>query len=352
MHFSFSLTTRVLLALVLALPLFTQAAPAEPPKTLQFNSFEKAREMARRLEVQHGIPSQNTLDLLSQAQFLPRVVQAVKPPAAPNVRNWDTYRSRFVENYRIKNGILFWQNNAQSLQAAQQQYGIPAEVIVAIIGIETIYGQHTGNYRVIDSLATLGFAYPKGQRDRSEFFLKELESFLALCNNSQLDALEVKGSYAGAIGLGQFMPSSWAAFAVDGDKDGLIDLFHSTADAIFSVANFLKVHGWETGKAMLVPVEVEFTDNLAQLLAPDIVPTFTAETLEQKGLKLKGKVLPLEKLALIELVRGDNPSSYVVGGQNFYAVTRYNKSSFYATAVLELAQALALNRSLSTDSLN
>ncbi len=156
----------------------------------------------------------------------------------------------------------------------------------------------------------------------------------------------MKGSYAGAIGLGQFMPSSWTAFAVDGDADGIVDLFHSRRDAIFSVANFLKVHGWETGKATRVLVDIEHADNLQELLAPDIVPTFTPAAMQQKGVKLNGETQPDEKLALIELVRGDGEPAFVAGGHNFYVVTRYNRSSFYANAVLELSEALKLRREM------
>ena len=190
----------------------------------------------------------------------------------------------------------------------------------------------------MDSLSTLAFAYPEGQKDRSDFFLSELEAFIALCNKTHLDALDVKGSYAGAIGLGQFMPSSWTRFAVDGDSDGVVDLFHSNRDAIFSVANFLKVHGWEAGKATRVQVDIEHADNLTELLAPDIVPTFTPAVMQEKGVKLKNKTLPDEKFALIELVRGEDEPAFVAGGQNFFVVTRYNRSSFYANAVLELSE--------------
>lgn len=296
--------------------------------------------MAERLHARAGIPVAETLALLGQAQLLPGVIQAVKPPKSKAVRNWDTYRRRFVEPFRIRKGIEFWNANADVLKQAHALYGVPEEVIVAVIGVETIYGQHTGNYRVLDSLATLAFAYPAGQKDRSAFFLSELEAFIALCHQTHLDALEVKGSYAGAIGLGQFMPSSWTNFAVDGDADGIVDLFHSRKDAIYSVANFLKVHGWEPGKATRIPIEIEHADNLAELLAPDIVPTFTPAVMQIKGVKLKGPALPDEKLALIELVRGEAEPTFVAGGQNFFVVTRYNRSSFYANAVLELSEAL------------
>jgi membrane-bound lytic murein transglycosylase B len=303
-----------------------------------------AIELAAKLATEKKIPVERTLDILSQAEFIPSVVNAVRPPKTPTVKNWDVYRSRFVEPIRIRKGLKFWSENEVTLQDAERKFGVPQEVIVAIIGVETIYGEHIGNFRVLDALATLGFDYPQGQRDRSEFFRAELAAFIDLCENTHLDALIVKGSYAGAIGLGQFMPSSWQQFAVDGDENGIVDLFNSRRDAIFSVANFLKVHGWKPGAATLVPVEFREHVDLPTLLAPDILPTFLPETMTQLGLKLGKPVLTEEKLALVELVRGEKPSTYVVGGQNFYAVTRYNRSSFYATSVLQLAEELRSRR--------
>ncbi|MDP2379647.1 MAG: lytic murein transglycosylase B [Pseudohongiella sp.] len=331
-------------SILISTALCTQAVQAEDTNRVNFADNVQAKAMAQRLQEKEGIAVADTLALLQKAELLPQVVQAVKPPKTRGVRNWDTYRNRFVEPYRIRKGVEFWNENAGILKEAEARYGVPQEVIVAIIGVETIYGQHIGNYRVLDSLATLAFAYPEGQKDRSEFFLNELEAFIALCNKTHLDALEAKGSYAGAIGLGQFMPSSWIAYAVDGDADGIVDLFNSRKDAIFSVANFLKVHGWETGKATRVLVDIQHADNLTELLAPDIVPTFTPAVLHEKGVKLTGQALPDEKLALIELVRGEAETAYVAGGQNFYVVTRYNRSSFYANAVLELSEALRLRK--------
>ncbi|WP_334118693.1 lytic murein transglycosylase B [Limnobacter sp.] len=333
-------------SILISTALCTQAAQAEDTNRVNFADNAQAMAMAKRLQEKEGISVADTLALLQKAALLPQVVQAVRPPKTKGVRNWDTYRSRFVEPYRIRKGVEFWNENAGILKEAEAKYGVPQEVIVAIIGVETIYGQHIGNYRVLDSLATLAFAYPEGQKDRSEFFLSELEAFIALCNKTHLDALEVKGSYAGAIGLGQFMPSSWTAYAVDGDADGIVDLFNSRTDAIFSVANFLKVHGWETGKATRVLVNIQHADNLTELLAPDIVPTFAPAVMQEKGVKLNGNALPDEKLALIELVRGEAEPAFVAGGQNFYVVTRYNRSSFYANAVLELSEALKLRRDM------
>lgn len=323
---------------------FTLAFASPQALANGYEQLPKAQELAQKLRAEHGLPVSYTLSILAQAEQLPKVIEAVKPPKKKSVRNWDNYRSRFVEPYRIDKGTEFWNENEAILLQAQEKFGIPANVIVAIIGVETIYGRHTGRDRVLDALATLAFDYPKGQRDRSDFFLQELGAFIVLCEKTHLDATTVKGSYAGAIGLGQFMPSSWQAYAVDGDGDGVIDLMNSTDDAIFSVANFLKVHGWQTGQSMLVPVEIKSRQHLNTLLEPDIIPTFTPSEMIQKGLELKRATLKDEKLALIKLVRGNDKPAYVVGGQNFYVVTRYNRSSFYATAVLELAEALQTRR--------
>jgi membrane-bound lytic murein transglycosylase B len=316
-------------------------AQAKPQAATQFDA-NQLEAFARSTESTWGLPSAQVQALLQQAQYQASVVQAVRPPKSPTVRNWDTYRARFVEPIRTRKGVQFWLRHEAALKQAESLYGVPQAVVVAIIGVETIYGEHTGNFRVLDSLATLGFAYPKGQKDRSEFFQKELGAFMRLCQVAGLDPLEIKGSFAGAIGLGQFMPSSWLNFAVDGDNNGHIDLFHSPTDAIHSVANFLKVHGWQTGKAGRVVAHLQEHADLRTLLEPDILPTFTSSTLETLGVQLAGSTQADEKLALVELVRGENPSTYVVGGQNFYAVTRYNRSAFYANAVLELAEQLQL----------
>lgn len=330
------IATKVTLALAMALP---ASSPALAQST-DYSQDPRAIEMANKLEKENGIPTSRTLSLLAQAKQLPRVIEAVKPAKTKSVKDWDKYRSRFVEPYRIEKGTQFWKENETTLREAQSKFGVPAEVIVGIIGVETIYGRHIGKDRVLDALATLSFDYPTGQRDRSGFFMSELAAFIVLTENTHLDATSVMGSYAGAIGLGQFMPSSWQAYAVDGDGDGIIDLFNSNKDAIFSVANFLKQHGWATGRSLLTPVTIKSRENLAVLLEPDIVPTFSPREMIDKGLKLKRKVLEEEKLALIELVRGEKSPTYVVGGQNFFVVTRYNRSSFYATAVLELAEAI------------
>jgi membrane-bound lytic murein transglycosylase B len=212
-----------------------------------------------------------------------------------------------------------------------------------VIGVESIYGRHMGTFRVIDALATLSFDFPSGRRDRSAFFRDELEQFFVMAHSEGLDPLAPKGSYAGAMGMGQFMPSSWNKFAVDFDGDGRIDMNHSPADAIGSVAHFLAEAGWQRGQPTryVVSPPVDSVDRAA-LLGPDILPTFTAQEFAARGAVLEPAGQAHEgKLALVELQNGDAAPSYVAGTANFYAVTRYNWSSYYALAVIELGETIA-----------
>jgi membrane-bound lytic murein transglycosylase B len=256
------------------------------------------------------------------------------------------YRSRFVEPARIRAGVKFWQDNRATLERAEQQTGVPAAIVVGIIGVETIYGQQTGNYRVMDALCTLAFDFPAQHprsKDRTAFFLSELEAFLSLTHRTATDPLALRGSYAGAMGLPQFMPSSWNKYAVDFDGDGHIDLFHSTADVIGSVANYFKAFGWQTGMPTHYPVRLTAQGaDKAALLAPDILPTFAAADMMLKGAELDSAALQhTGPLALVELQDGEGPSLYLAGTENFYTITRYNWSSYYALAVIELGQEVA-----------
>lgn len=330
----FATLKRLLLASLMILNIGTTYAKS-------YAEHPQAKILAEQLEKEHNIAQTKTLRLLADAKKISKVIHLYTPKETKKRKSdWDRYKKQFVEPYRIEQGIQFWRENKQTLEEAELRFGVPASVIVAIIGVETLYGKHMGTDRVLDALATLSFDFPSGGRDRSPFFFKELGAFIVLTEQSNLDATQIKGSYAGAMGYGQFMPTSWQAYAVDGDNDGKIDLLSNRKDAIFSVANFLKQHGWRTGHAMLIPVEFKNQEHLKTLLAPDIVPTFTSQQMENKGLDLKQKTLENEKLALIELVRGDKQPTYYVGGQNFFVVTRYNRSSFYATAVLKLAETI------------
>jgi len=292
---------------------------------------------------------------LGQARFMPGVVKAVTPPPVGVAKNWQAYRSNFIEPRRIQAGVAFWQTHRATLQRAERETGVPAEIIAGIIGVETFYGQQTGNLRVLDALATLAFDFPASHpraAERSAYFKNELEQFLSLMHRTGRDPLGIKGSYAGAMGWPQFMPSSWVKYAVDFDGDGTVDLFGSPADAIGSVANYFKAYGWQSGLPTHFPLSFDAaTLKLDTLMAPDILPTFSVASFQANGVVLSGEALKhTGKLALIELQSGDAPASYVAGTDNFYTITRYNWSSYYAMAVIELGQAVRLATGLQDSS--
>jgi len=299
-------------------------------------------EVAERLQ----IDPQWLQKHLGQARRLPSVEKLVLPPSSPAAKNWAAYRARFIEPQRIQAGLRFWQTHRAALDRAEREFGVPASVVVAIIGVETFYGQYTGNYRVLDALATLAFHFPTSHpraAARESFFKGELEQFLALTWRSGTNPMGIRGSYAGAMGLPQFMPSSWVQFAVDFDGDGRIDLFGSPSDAIGSVANYFKAYQWRTGMPTHYPVTLTpGQTDMDSLMAPDILPTFSVASFTGKGAALEGAALAHSgPLALIELRNGPNPPSYVAGTENFYAITRYNWSSYYAMAVIDLAEAVS-----------
>ncbi|MDR2154549.1 MAG: lytic murein transglycosylase B [Burkholderiaceae bacterium] len=309
-----------------------------------------ADEVARR----RNLDSAWVRHAIGQALYQPRVPPLMLPPASGKAKNWRAYRNRFVEPTRIGVGVRFWQRNRATLARAQEQFGVPPEIVVGIIGVETLYGRHMGSFRVIDALATLTFDFPPEHpraQARQAFFQDELEQFLLLCQHTGMDPAEPLGSYAGAMGLAQFMPSSWLRHAVDYDGNGQIDLWHSETDAIGSVANYLKNHGWQRGLPTHYPVRLSPGANLHALLAPDIRPSFTAaEFAAHDGVRLNASGQShLGPLALIELQNGDpakrgSAPTYVAGTENFYAITRYNLSAYYAMAVITLGNAVAAAR--------
>ena len=283
---------------------------------------------------------------IGQSRYLPQVAKFILPPAVGTPKNWRVYRSRFIDPIRINAGVKFWRENRETLARAEIETGVPAEIIVGIIGVETIYGQQMGTFRVLDALATLAFDFPATHpraKERSEFFKTELEQFLSLTSRTNVDPLALRGSYAGAMGMAQFMPSSWVKYAMDFDGDGKVDLFNSPADVIGSVANYFKVFNWQRGMPTHYPVSFSAQKvDLDGLLAPDILPTFSVPSFMAKGAVLEGVALQhMGPLALVELQNGDAPPSYIAGTENFYVITRYNWSSYYAMAVIELGREVA-----------
>jgi membrane-bound lytic murein transglycosylase B len=312
----------------------------DAPDGVTYGSREDVLRFADAVAERRGLDPAWLRKALAQARFQPLVTRYIMPTAAGAAKNWNAYRARFVEPIRIGAGTAFWRTNARWLRDAAEMYGVPPEVVVGIVGVESIYGRQMGNFRIIDALATLAFDFPSGRKDRSAFFQDELENWFVLCDSEGIDPLAWRGSYAGAIGMAQYMPSSFNRFAVDFDGDGHVDLHASAADVIGSVANYLAEFGWKRGLAARFDVEPPADlESRALLLAPDIVPTFTAAEMIERGARLPDAALAADSLlALVELQNGDAAPTYIAGTSNFYALTRYNWSSYYAMAVLALGE--------------
>jgi len=265
------------------------------------------------------------------------VLRLIAPAPTEFRKSWRTYRARFLDPVRIREGVRFWSENEGWLALASARYGVPPEIIVAIIGVETMYGRITGDVRVVDALSTLAFDYPR----RADYFRGELEQFLLYVRDERLDAFSLRGSFAGAIGLPQFMPGSIRRYAIDLDGDGHIDLRGNAADAIGSVASFLAAHGWRSGEPVVFRARYDAESRLSPLVEAGIRPQFTLQDLAGYGVASIEPVSLDLPLALIDLPNGDDETSYFLGAPNFYVITRYNRSSFYAMAVYDLARALA-----------
>ena len=316
-----------------------------------YSQHEAAMAFADDLASRRDLDPVWVREQIGQAQRLPQVIRLMAPAPGGTAKNWAAYRARFIEPVRLRAGQRFWDDNRDTLTRAETEFGVPASLIVGVIGVETLYGRHTGNFRVIDTLTTLAFDFPASHPRadvRAAFFKSELEQYLSLTHRNGLDPQTLLGSYAGAMGWPQFMPSSWAQYAIDFDADGKVDLFNSPADVIGSVANYFKTFGWQPGLPTHFPVTFdEASLDLDALLAPDILPSFGVESFTAKGALLEGKALQHSgKLALIELQNGDpssggGPPVYLAGTDNFYVVTRYNWSSYYALAVIELGEEIA-----------
>lgn len=282
----------------------------------------------------HGFDTDALREIFAQATQQEAVLRAITPKPAGK-RSWQSYRANFVSPRRIEQGVAFWRAHRATLERAELQFGVPAEIIVAILGVETHYGRTMGSFRVVDALATLAFDYPR----RADYFRGELEQVLLLARESQWSPLELTGSFAGAIGIPQFMPGSIRRYAVDFDNDGRRDLRDSPADAIGSVASFLVEHGWAPGAPIATPATIE-NDEAIALIDGSVLPAHPVATLRLAGARFDPDIPAKLPAVLIELDSTDAPSEYLVGLQNFYVITRYNRSSFYATAVWALAEEL------------
>ncbi len=323
----------------------TRPATAAGPA---YSTRPEVMRFADELAARRNLNPQWVRRAMGQAALVPAVVRLMQPPTQPFVKNWAAYRNRFMDATRIDAGVKFWKDNQATLARAEKEYGVPSEIIVGIIGVESIYGRNTGSFRVIDALTTLAFDFPASHpraAERAAFFKGEIEQFLSLQSRLGADPMLPLGSYAGAMGMPQFMPSSWVRFAVDFDGDGKIDLWNSPADVIGSVASYFKAFDWKPGMPTHYPVSFDAAKlDLDGLMAPDILPTFSVASFTAKGAVLEGAALQHKgPLALVELLNGPDPASYVAGTENFYAITRYNWSSYYAMAVIELGNAVKLS---------
>ena len=311
---------------------------AHAEKTQRFSDETEVREFISHMHEQHGFDIAHLSRHFAAIRPNAAVLRAIRPAAVPEQqRSWERYRERFVNARRNEGGQRFWQENETTLLRAEAIYGVPAEVIVAIIGVETEYGRNMGKFGVLEALASLAFHYPP----RATFFRSELEQFLLLARENGVSPLDIKGSYAGAIGIPQFMPSSQRRYAVDFDGDDRIDLRNSATDAIGSVARFLQQHGWLSGTPIAAPARVE--SDPAALVAAGIKPAALLQDLAKQGVVAEGDAD--RPAALIDLVTPDAATEYWVGFENFYVITRYNRSSFYAMSVFQLAEELRETRS-------
>ena len=270
----------------------------------------KSQALIDELVTNHGFEQSFVEDVLSNAVMQQKIIDSISKPAE-FTWTWDRYKKLFIEDKRITNGKLFIKNNLQTLERAEKEFGVPKEVITAILGVETRYGKIQGSYRVIDSLLTLGFDYPR----RAKFFRKELVDFFLLTRENDLNINEIKGSYAGAMGYGQFISSSYRAYAIDYDGDGYADLFSSVDDAIGSIANYLYVHGWEKEGQIIYDA---YPNDVRKVFKPN---------------KNLSKFIPLS-------FNEDGKDIYFIGDDNFIAITKYNISHFYAMAIYYLSEEL------------
>lgn len=281
---------------------------------------------------QHGFTEQELQQWFKAIRPRADIIESISNPA--EAKPWHVYRKIFIKEKRIVGGVAFWKEHRALLQQAEEQTGVPARIIVAILGVETLYNTYKGRHDVLESLATLSFDYPK----RSKFFKSELEQFLLLAREEKVDPLSLKGSYAGAMGGPQFISSSYRRYAVDFDNDGKRDIWNNPADMIGSVANYFKVHGWEAGQPITVKTSVKGND-YKKALEKGMKPYFNMSQLKKMGIDI-GDGKADDKAALLKFEQKDS-DDYWLGLNNFYVITRYNHSPLYAMAVYQLSEEIA-----------
>ena len=284
---------------------------------------------------EHDYDRETLQNILRQAEIKQKIIESISKPAEKTL-TWTDYRPIFITKERIQAGTAFWRENRATLEKVSSDTGVPIEIIVGIIGVETYFGRITGGHRVLDALATLTFAYPP----RSKFFRSELEHFLLLVREEDMQATDAIGSYAGAMGRPQFMPSSYRAYAVDSTGDGKRDIWDDWTDVAGSIANYFLAHGWKPGEEVVAQATIGSSwsgSSPKNILKPED----TVSSLSKKGVVFSTN-LPNDDTAQLLTLEGDNGSEYWVGFHNFFVITRYNHSAMYALAVHQLGQEIAL----------
>lgn len=299
-----------------------------------FSVFSQEHELYKEVNQLYPVSSEKISNILSQAEKNEAVLKAIQTPW--EAKPWYQYYPIFLTEKRLAKGLEFWKLHAQTLKKAQQTYGVPPQIVTAIIGVETFYGEYLGKYSVLDALYTLGYHYPP----RASFFKKELAHLIALVEEEKLDITELKGSYAGAMGYGQFIPSSYRAYAVDFDGDGQRQLITNPTDAIGSVAHYFAEHKWQAGQPVAAPAWVENEQKIKPLLTKGLNLTHTVGELKQAGINFTTELADSTPAKLLQFEEA-NTHAYWVVFPNFYTITRYNHSPLYALAVFQFSEQLA-----------
>lgn len=326
-----------------------KAAPIDyEGEQVNFSEWKAVNDFADEIALRHGFPRAELAGLIAQIKYIDSAVQLVKPGPPGKPKNMNAVRALNIEPIRIAAGVKFWNENAGLLARAEREYGVPAEIIVGIIGIETVYGRNTGRFRVLDVLTTLAFAYPEApnQASRMAFFRGELENALVLARKNAVDPFSLLGSFAGAIGMPQFMPGSILAYGVDYDNDGHVDLRSSTSDAVGSVANFLVQHGWKRAQTgpVVYPAHVSAGKEWSRFIDQGLAPKFRPDDMLAAGVAAPVKS-PADRLyGLVDLQNGGDATEYWLASDNFFAITQYNRSYYYAISVIELGDAVRQSR--------
>jgi membrane-bound lytic murein transglycosylase B len=314
-------------------------APVRAPRSLPYPQREDVRAFIDEVSAATGLQRAWIERVLAQGRYSEPAERLTTPSLAPpSARNWRDYRARNVDERRVREGVAFFRQHRNTLARATERYGVPEPIIVSIIGIETVFGRVMGNFRTLDVLLTLSFDYTR----RAALYREELTQFLLMCNEMNLDPLTVRGSFAGALGMPQFMPSSIRKFAVDFDGKGSIDLANSTQDAIGSVGSFLAAHGWERDAPVQFAAQAE--TSVVEVLGRGIRAQYRWQDVAALGVKINGELAPESKVLLLDLplitASGEEAIEYRVGTANMSALLHYNRSYFYGCAVADLAEAI------------